>query len=812
MWRWIHLLSLLTVVACNDVHINAAKSVGSVAAPTLIWNYTQPTIRAGESIPFAFSNGGTTFTTNDFGIGTFDPVTLVYGVPINLGPISHTISASDDLGNAGTNTIKIAGFQVGEKIDFPLSFGDQNFITSSASLANGTLFISSIASADAGWERWAVFRSTDYGQNWELSDFYVPFENGESHPLATVTKGNDIYVCGYMYDNDSPSYSSEWIVRKSSDNGATWTTADHFVEIASWGHQCMDIAVSASGNIYAAGLTSSGGGVIRESIDDGATWTTIHSVPAVSSFISIKVSPAGVIWAVSSNDGHLWKGTYALGSWNWSDLGSMLGGALLGSGAYELVGDLEIVSETEAYFSGNTTSWKIAKTIDGGTTWNTVYNGVANYTGQDIKKLSTGELVAIGSFFPGGFSKWFSRILRSTDDGVTWNVVHSDDTITQEGVTLIEANDGSIMGFGYYRNNPDQGINWRSTDSGATWSVRSVIHYKEQLYTGFEDLKKDPAGNLWATGSLMFIDSTYSYPWVVMKSADNGVTWTNSDVFTSAGISFTAESIGIGPTNTVYVGGINANTFDLRRTIDGGATWGSVDTQAFRLFNVKIATESDGTAYYFGNAGAGGGLADLRRGTSNGTSWSTVHTFPVEAGSTNFMVGDLKIFSDGSLWIAGVERDVALVWNRVMYRSTDDGATFTEILRAPDASSYKNLTMTSNGDVLAHTTDKVIRTSDNGLTWEDVYDGTLNSTMVKGFALDNQERIYVLDYDDKVWAQNQFNGSWFTMYDYSLINFFYGREIKSITDCGETSQVCLIGHYQKSSEGFVYQMIPLVIP
>lgn len=815
MPTYLLLIGILLLNACENVHIDTTKNIANpLPDPSpvnaLVWNYPSPILRAGESIPFSFSNGGMTFTTDAFGIGTFDSSTLIYTAPLNQAPTNHTLGAADENGLSGTNSIMIAGFQEGGKIGFPLSFGDQNYITSSATLANGTLFVSSIVSADIGWERWAVFRSTDYGQNWELSDYYVPFEEGESHPLATVTKGNDIYVCGYMYDNNSASYSTEWIVRKSSDNGASWNTVDHFVEVTSWSHECSDITVAPSGNIYSAGYTNAGGGIIRESVDDGTTWTTIHSVPTVSSFVAIKVSPGGVIWAVS-NTGRLWQGTYSLGSWNWTDVSSILGGSV-SDGAYQLAGDLEIVSETEAYFSGNRSGWKIAKTIDGGSTWTTVFTGVANDRGQDIKKLTTGEVVAIGYYIPGGFSNWFSRILRSTDDGSTWNVVHSDDTISQQGVTLIEAGDGSIMGFGSFRSNPEQGLNWRSTDAGATWSVRSVIYYQEQLYTDFGDFKIDTTGNLWATGSLMFIDSTYNYPWVVIKSTDDGATWANSDVFTSMGVSLWAQSIGIGPANTVYVGGSNGTTFDLRQTVDGGTTWGSVDTQGVQLFNIKIATKSDGTAYYLGNTGAGGGIADLRRGTSNGTSWSTINSFPVEMGSTNFIVNDLKIFDDGSLWVAGQERDASLVWQRVIYRSNDDGASFTEVMRVADGSGVQDLTQGSFDDVFARTSDKVIRTSDNGATWQDVYDGTVIGNLVKGFAFDSAERMYVLDYDDKVWTKNQFNGDWFTMYDYSLINFFYGRELKKITNCGGTSQVCLIGHYQRAAEGFVYQMIPLVVP
>lgn len=226
---------LFTFISCNDVHINAAKSVAlpdpEIEAPeTLVWNYTSPTIRAGETVPFSFSNGGASFTTDAFGVGTFDPSTLIYSAPVNLGPISHTVEATDDANNTGSNTLKIAGFQSAETVDFPLAFGDQNYVNSAVSLPNGSTFIGSIVIDGTGWERWLINRTDDFGLTWSEVDFYAPYDFGESQPLAMANKANDIYVCGYAWDIDSVTYNSEWIVRKSSDNGVTWTMSDHFVQ------------------------------------------------------------------------------------------------------------------------------------------------------------------------------------------------------------------------------------------------------------------------------------------------------------------------------------------------------------------------------------------------------------------------------------------------------------------------------------------------------------------------------------------------------------------------------------------------------
>lgn len=816
MRGYLFFLSVLLLNACENVHIDAAKNLAnplpdSNPVNTLVWNYPSPVLRAGESIPFSFSNGGTTYTTDPFGIGTFDSSTLIYTVPFNQAPMNHTISAEDETGLSGTNPVKITGFQTGERFQFPQTFGDQNYIRSSAVLDNGAIFTAAVVIDSPGWERWIINRSLDEGLTWQQVDQYVPFENGESHPMAMINKGNDLYVCGYIWENSSTSFDSEWVVKKSSDNGASWIVVDRYAEHSGDNHVCYDITVAANGNLYAVGYNDTDGGVVRESSDDGATWTTIGKVLAARYLVTVEVSPAGVIWTVDYY-GRLRKGTYSLGVWNWTDDGAVTG--VLTNGAYELYGDLEIISENEVYFSGNSNFWKIFKTVDGGVSWSEVYTGPTNrYKGQDIKRLSTGEIVAIGTL-----NKTLSsdpdtfKIIRSTDNGSSWNEVYSSSSPSSEGVTLIETA-SSVMAFGVFDGEPNQIINLRSTDAGASWTNRSVIYFIQNLYSYINDFKVDSLGNLWAAGDLYFIDDSYLTPWSVIKSTDDGANWTNSDLFPGTTHNAMAEALAIGPSNEVYVAGHTDNNDIIKKTTNSGTSWSIVDTNAGVLsYNKKIVSDGTGNIYMAGTIGSGANSI-LRKGTVNGTVWNTIVTFPIEPGHTNFSLLGLNVFSDDSIWVAGRERNTTPVFTTVIYRSDDGGVSFTEVFRSLEVNwRSMSIKMASNGDVYAHTLYKVIKTSDNGATWEDVYDGTLAGARINGFQFDNLGRLYVLNDDDQVLAQNQFDNSWFVMYDYSLINLISGRYLDQITDCGNMSQVCLISHYDISVTGAVNEMIPLVTP
>ena len=815
MARYFLFLSIFFLSSCNEVHIDVSKKIAnplpdSNPVNTLVWNFPSPTLRAGESIPFSFTNGGVSFTTDSNGVGNFDPSTLIYTVPINQAPASHSLSIEDDSGKSGTNSVKIAGFQFSNEFKFPLTFGDSNQVRSSAVLDNGSIFTASVVSDSTNWKRWSINRSNDEGLTWEQVDYYSFAEHGESHPMSMVNKGNDLYVCGHAWDSYSDFGNEQWIVRKSSDNGATWTTVDQYEEHEGEDHVCRGMAVSAFGTLYAVGSNDTDGGVIRESVDDGATWTTIGKIAGAHFLVTVEVSPAGVVWTVDYY-GRLHKGTHTLGVWNWIDAGPVMG--TLGVVSYDLFGDLEIVSENEAYFSGNSVNWRIRKTIDGGSNWNQVYTGAVRFRGHEIKKLSTGELVAIGMVEKSNFLNPDTfKIIRSVDDGLNWNETYSNSSPSSEGITLVETSN-SLMAFGSFDGKPLQIVNLRSTDAGATWSNRSVIYHRENLFTYIADFKVDRLGNLWATGDLELIDDTYLTPWSVIKSTDNGSSWIDSDLFTGTTSDGVAGAIAIGPLNEVYVAGYIDGNDVIKKSTDSGANWSVVDTNSgVQSLSKKMAVDSNGNVFMSGTISSGSQTI-LRKGTLNGSSWNTVVTFPIEPGHSNFTLLGLSVFDDDSIWIAGRERNASSVFTTVIYRSIDGGLTFTEVFRNLETNWNKmTLKQDGEGDVYAHTLYKVIKNSDGGSTWEDFYDGTVEASRIAGFQFDNLGRLYVLNDDDKVLTQNQFDGTWFLVFDYALYNPIPYAYIEQITDCGNMSQVCLIGHYDISVKGAVNEMIPLVIP
>ncbi len=100
-----------------------------------------------------------------------------------------------------------------------------------------------------------------------------------------------------------------------------------------------------------------------------------------------------------------------------------------------------------------------------------------------------------------------------------------------------------------------------------------------------QNLAVDSKGLLWTTTSVLSMDGTYH--WYVLKSADFGVTWTSADG--PGGFQLVTKqnafprAIAIDSNGRVFVAGVadsalNQAHWVVRKSIDGGSSWETVDT------------------------------------------------------------------------------------------------------------------------------------------------------------------------------------------------------------------------------------------
>jgi len=267
------------------------------------------------------------------------------------------------------------------------------------------------------------------------------------------------------------------------------------------------------------------------------------------------------------------------------------------------------------------------------------------------------------------------------------------------------------------------------------------------------------AGNGIVFSACMMGDPAGQQHGIIRRSLDGGQSWLN--VFDVPGTTFAnCWSVTVGPSGAVFAtasarppGSPNSKNWLTIRSIDGGDTWDIVDSFiASGLYNSPFAVVQDGVGRVF----AGGMMWDaqgkhhwlIRRSLDGGTTWATVDDIPgANPAVMGMTVSPAGVFAAGRLSNAWIVR-----------RSTNGGATWTTVddYRVPTYGSYANgITSDASGNLYvtgaANLTVKRItkthwitrRSTNGGATWQTVDDVISGSSNVgKSITADVYGRIF----------------------------------------------------------------------
>jgi hypothetical protein len=213
------------------------------------------------------------------------------------------------------------------------------------------------------------------------------------------------------------------------------------------------------------------------------------------------------------------------------------------------------------------------------------------------------------------------------------------------------------------RRSVDGGTNWLSVDQFPQigTDANHTAHYRA-VATG-------PNGLVLAGG---YIDDrvTHTQNWLVRRSIDGGTTWGASDEFTpGTGLVASCADIKVSPVNgIVYAVGFSETpdritVWVVRKSLDGGVTWSVCDkVVASRAEALAIAIHPiTGALFVVGHIGATP-LWTVRKSADAGSTWTTVQTFQVATknyASSNFDSNANDVAVDprtGAIYVAGYYR------------------------------------------------------------------------------------------------------------------------------------------------------------
>ena len=167
------------------------------------------------------------------------------------------------------------------------SLGDNPWYTAVGSdpagnlCAAGTYYDANDPNDPNGTDHWFVRRSSNGGVAWSTVDDVAPFSGSwfnQANAVAADAAG-DVYVAGYL---NTTSTTGAWIVRKSV-GGANFTTVDSlpsnsgiFGATAIFVHPTAGIFVAGQADVVVKGLTVRAW-IVRRSTNAGATWQTVDT-------------------------------------------------------------------------------------------------------------------------------------------------------------------------------------------------------------------------------------------------------------------------------------------------------------------------------------------------------------------------------------------------------------------------------------------------------------------------------------------------------------------------------------------------------
>jgi len=473
-------------------------------------------------------------------------------------------------------------------------------------------------------ERSEILRSADRGATWKTVNL-GGFGNGEK--LGVAFKGQ----IGIAVGNGGQ-------ISRSTDGGRTWYAVYRNRTLIAPLH---GVAWFDANTVVAVGY----GGVVIRSTDAGLTWSEVVEPAAATHFSGIAFSSAGVGLAVAF-DGTMLRSIN--GGANWSTVSG---------GTNQTLSVITFATPSIVIAAGYRT---LLRSTDAGQSWLPVvspaFDGSNQRSPASVSFVNgLGLMVLVDG-----------QVLRSNDNGATWNMVWSQSDGGYLGAT-ISPFDGTAVAVGI------SGQIRLSTTGGQSWTGPSD-HSRHTLY-GVAFASPDVAVAVGAAGT-------------VLRSADGGDTWGR----VPSGSTAQFQGVAFGDANT----GV-AVAFDrtVLRTVDGGSTWVSQSIAGLPSFS-GVAFASPGVAVIASSYG-------LLRSTDGGATWATPATNvlcscrAVAFGSANVGVavgagGEIARTADGGqtwhtvpagtseeLWavaFADARNAVAVGANGVSVRSTDGGLSW----------------------------------------------------------------------------------------------------------------------------------------
>ncbi len=494
-----------------------------------------------------------------------------------------------------------------------------------------------------------VLKSTDGGANWNTTGLSFNTSEGQRITSLLISPANNSLLFASVW-NANPTTSGIW---KSTNAGATWLkkTSNLWID--------MEFKPGDPTTMYASSY-GFGHTYFNRSTDSGDNWFLSEvSIGGRRGEIAVTQNAPNVVYLLAANSAGGVEGIYkstdsgvTFDSVNTSPSG-MLGYYTDGSGGNGGQGDYDLCiavnpSDVNTVFIGGITTWK---STDGGGTWKAINNWVNsadyNKSGVDVVHADKHVLRYLNSttLFEGNDG----GIYNTLNGGTTWNDLSNGMVISQmyrigvsqtsatTVITGLQDNGTKLYNAGFW------------TDYIGGDGMECIVDYSNSNYMygtyvegqifrstngGADNFPTDISANIpggkpngaWVTPYVIDPNNSqtlfagYDQVW---KTTNRGNSWTSASQQLSSTVKL--RSLAIAPSNSSVL--YTADQTNMWKTTDGGATdWGAVTLPSLSNSITYIAVKNDDPNTVWFTVGGYTATDKVYESTDGGGSWAPIST------------------------------------------------------------------------------------------------------------------------------------------------------------------------------------------
>ncbi|MBN3035895.1 MAG: T9SS type A sorting domain-containing protein [Bacteroidales bacterium] len=569
---------------------------------------------------------------------------------------------------------------------------------------------------------------TGYGDPVERNDDILWDDAGNSHRLQAVSQG---------------------LIQQQIPPKEQWTP------IGPWGGDVLDIAIyPPDPDILVAAA-----GYPYITYDGGGNWELLTSLTAAANSMihTIECTPGGTIFA--AGDYLIGKGYMSIDTGTTWQMFSIPINRSIFDIAYDPQ-DPQILYCGLSAALGATSSQVMVRSGDGGQSWTLLDLTAALPVGYGVLDIAVNPLNSQMIFAVGNEGISNARIAASFDGGMTWEDRTGNLPSGKPYNAVTIAGNTVFMAGGQLFGGQNVGL-YKSADWGQTWLNISASFPKKVV----NDVRIDPAdtlkifagtegdgvyysadgGTTWAyqtqgdgdQGSVRSIafppsgtDTLYAgyLSLGVCRSVDNGQSWS----YAHRGIaSLLVNDINLQPGDPdVILAGFEAeNSGGCYLSTDGAANWGLVTGLPATRFSV-VDVAQDGTMYTWSNGPSSVAPEGLYKSTDGGITWNNTGPNIGSLFETQIFSLDISPEEPEQIFIGGNNFGVN-GWDAIIYRTSNGGQTWDSVYTGPANNSVLHLHIVpgQNSQIIyaAYKSQDhsggFLKSMDGGTSWQEINTG-----------------------------------------------------------------------------------------